>query len=324
MDQKSICSQVVCVDILNNLQYIWNMDEFVAKRSLLVSNIDLILENLSSRRESKKNDGDDLFGFDEQSNSGIILGKNIKNLSKMEALLMEKEILGLYISGNPLYEFEQIQQKVRYLLNDFDIHLVLIEKIRKVFTRSNAMMIAMDVTTPTENIEAVVYTKYAMQIAPFLVEKKMFWFKGKIRIPEQKNNSEISSDLDLDTSGGEVREFVESVKIVVNAVSAFENGVADLFDDEIDNMELESIDWVKLAKNPLQLERVEMDGTGNQVKKLVINKKYSIAKIAEIKSKMTKQKVPASYKLEVFVEHNDQVKQIPGEFWMEKSYFDLL
>ena len=226
-----------------------SLHQLVHKRSMLVANVENILENISSRREAKKNNGDDLFDFGDNSTTesktlNLVQDNNPKSI--LEILMMEKEILGLYVSGNPLSQYLHIQNWVRDLLVEPNLHIILVEKIRKVFTRANKMMLAMDVTSPTENLEAVVFPKLAPELSPILTEKTIFWMRGTIKEPQQKEKGEEVE--------GEIKEFVESKKIMIEAVGLFENGVLGVLAptniSSSVHQTLSQVDWNQLLYNP--------------------------------------------------------------------------
>jgi DNA polymerase III alpha subunit len=298
------------------------MSNFVDKRSLLINNIDNLLENISSRREAKKNDADDLFGLEDSADSSLHLQVPAQNKAKIELLMMEKEILGLYVSGNPLAEYRDLQNWLRDLVSEPNLHLVLVEKIKKIFTRNNLMMLGMNITTPSEQLEGIVFPKLAPELSPILSEKALFWVKGPIKEPEQKKK-------EVEDGEGDVKEFVESKKIVFETVSPFENGIMNLIAGQTISLStkntLEKIDWKALLLNPTTIvaKKVEDSHTTKPVE-LRLGSQFDIDKIKEIKSKLKKQPANGDVKVNIWVEHSGEFKKAAGDFWLQDSYLKTL
>ncbi len=298
------------------------MSDFVGKRSLLINNIENLLENISSRRESKKNDADDLFGFDDKVDSSLHLQIPTQNKAKIELLMMEKEILGLYVSGNPLAEYQDIQNWLRDITNEPNLHLLLVEKIKKIFTRNNLMMLGMNITTPSEQLEGIVFPKFAPELSPILSEKKLFWVKGTIKEPEQKKK-------EIEDEEGYVKEFVESKKIIFEVVAPFEEGIAKLIAGQTITLKtkntLDQIDWKALLINPKNIVAKKVTDQKNQKEvELRLGSKFDIQKIKEIKSKLKKQGNSMDIKVIIMIEHLGEFKKVAGDFWLEENYLKTL
>jgi DNA polymerase III alpha subunit len=310
-------------------------DDFVSKRSFLIANVENILENLSSRREAKKNDADDLFGFADSSEpTANIWKKDAENKSKLELLMMEKEILGLYVSGNPLAEFSSLQRKIRNLTGESNLHLVLIEKIKKVFTKANKMMLGIQITTTEEEMEGIVFPKLALELASILADKQIFWIKGNIKEPEQKKKETSDEAEPSEETTTETREFVERKKLIIEDATPFELGILPLVErlqinlTKAERDELANINWKKLLENPhvieLKVEEIKLQRPTNQIVELKLHKNLGMTKIKEIKAKLTKESLPNSVQVEVYVEVKDEWKKVAGQHWLDQTYLSEL
>ncbi len=317
---------------------------YIQKRSFLWANVENILENLSSRRESKKNDSDNLFdSFDDTTTSKISFKTDFKNLSKFETLTMEKEALGLYVSGNPLNEYEPLLEFVRNITDDPTIYFVLIEKIKKVFTKAGAMMLVMNITMPYDSLEGVIFSKKAMELSSVVQEKKIFIVKGKIQEP--KNKKEEVLDGNDSGSVEEIKEFVELTKLIFDMAVPFESGVLSLIEKlelPLSNTRKEiinNLNWAELLSDPNTFEEMIKDDKASlpMTKKLTIdttkplelqtvtikiNSKIGIEKAKEIKSNLSKIELPNSYKAIIKIEHNKEWKTIDGDFWIDSGYYN--
>jgi DNA polymerase III alpha subunit len=305
------------------------MSDFVAKRSLLISNVENLLENISSRRESKKNEADDLFDFGgESTSSDFILQPIAQNKSKLDLLMMEKEILGLYVSGNPLAEYQDIVNWLRLQTDEPNLHLVLVEKIKKIFTKNGKMMLGMNITTTNEQLEGVVYSKNTPELSSILTEKEIFWVKGLIRDPEQKKR-ELEEEADPDADSPElteVKEFVESKKLVFELASPFVAGINKIIAGATITLEikntLDRIDWQALLSDPKNLVTKTQKNTQVEI---LLDSKFTLEQIKWIKSRLKKQPNDNDYQAIISVEHGGKIKKVAGEFFVtQEDYAQIL
>ena len=321
--------------------------DYIQKRSFLWANVETILENLSSRRESKKNDSDSLFdSFGDDSPSKISFKTEYNNLSKFETLMMEKEALGLYVSGNPLNEFEPLLEFVRNIVDDPAIYFVLIEKIKKVFTRAGAMMLVMNITMPHESLEGVIFSKKAMELSSVVQEKQIFIVKGKIQEPKNKKEESVA-DGDNGTVE-EIKEFVELTKLIFDMAVPFEDGIMTLLEKAelpLSNTRKEivqKLDWNKLIINPDEYEEMikEDSESGKLINKtplvngsksqtlgivtIKISSKIGIDKAKEIKTKLSKVELANAHKAIIEIEHEGKWRTIGGDFWIDATYYESI
>jgi hypothetical protein len=246
---------------------------YIDIRSFLAANVENLLENLNLHRQVKKIQTDDLFGAQTSENSPCLnLKLDFKLYSKREILLMEKDSLGLYVSGNPLEDYAPILAWVRDITNRDDVHLMLVNKGKRIFTKAGGMMFALQISTPDEELEGIIFPNKALLFSPKLEEKEIYWVKGKINRPKTKlAREEVSKqavkDMEEEISEPketeqEIQEFVELPKLLIEELNRFEEGVLDLFAGEEIKMtihrihQLEGIDWSKLKDEPQYLQSI--------------------------------------------------------------------
>jgi hypothetical protein len=322
-----------------------DQSNIVETRSFLIANVERILENISSRREAKKIDTDDLFGDAGEQNQTKVNWKNeYKMLSKLDILMMEKEILGLYVSGNPLQDYVQLQEWVREITGFDDIYLVVVEKIKKIFTKAGAMMLGMNITILPEEgkeaqIEGVVYSKRTPVLSPVLEEKKIYWVKGKLSEPKEKAKpAETGEPAEIDDTIVEQREYVEATKLIFDEACRIEQGILPIFGGSDYSLSqprreiLEQVSWTKVALDPSlifqQEQHQELKINKNyEVKLITIRDSISIDKVKEIKRNLqqeTNLSADEFYKVVLKVIHNGITKDIPKEYWIAKDYYESI
>jgi hypothetical protein len=249
-------------------------------RSFLASNIEVILENLSARRESKKNNSEDIFA-NLDSTSKIIWKKQYSQLSQMQTLVQEKNSLGVYMSGNPLSQLKNILSYFQTITDEKEnLQLAILEKTKKIFTKSNALMYALQLTLVDQEIEGVIFSKKAMKYSNLLTDGQLYWILGRIDDPEKRKSRKaknleqtIEEDLsaqnfeedsneasetsdDIEPVSEVIQEYAEKPKFLISHISAFDLGLAELFvtDEETENKDftkyLKDYNWSEILTNP--------------------------------------------------------------------------
>jgi DNA polymerase III alpha subunit len=306
---------------------------FIKTRSLLASNVEYFLEHVSRLRESKKIDSDDLFGGGSTSEVSHTLQLNttLPMKTKLQVLLEEKESLGLYISGSPLEEYKDLTHTIQDTILRDDLHLILINKIRKIFTKKNLMMFAMSISTINGDFEGIIFPKKAMQFSPILQEKELFWVKAKLS--EKKKEEVILEE-------GETREYDEIPKMLIDAIVPFESGVLEVFKDEKITISskrqeiLSGYDWSQLKfdpnlecklsddsqpKTPIKIPDA-IDAPASQVINTIkLDRNLGTEKLKYIKSHLKTQKTDNLIEVAIEVEGTDGWKKVKGSFWVEQE-----
>ena len=155
----------------------------------------------------------------------------LKEYSDKELLSMEKEMLGLYISGHPLEELkEQIEMysnfstlKIREALEEqeqtgaFPLKdgqnvkfAGIINSIKKKYTKNNKIMAFVNIEDLYGNIETIVFENAYQQAGTTLMEENIVLVEGRLSIREEEQNVTIIAN-----------------KIV--PLGTFPNGVSDTF-----------------------------------------------------------------------------------------------
>lgn len=298
--------------------------DFIRIRSFLSENVEQIMDSVNVRRKGKLNDTDDLFDVDDNvSSTKIQLNwkKNSTTKSKFQILSDEKYSLGLYVSGNPLEEYKKILDWATNVSYADNLHLVLVEKIKKIFTKSGGMMLALEITTPTEQLEGLVFPKSALKFSAILQEKEVFWIIGKITRKERKDE-EVADD-------NEIKEYDQLPKLIIEHAAPFENGPMGILSEaQITLTEkrkdmITSVDWQALKQEPQKFE-TELP-TKSLVKKEIIthsikiSRSVSPADLSKIKSYIHKEPTNSSIRLDIEVETKDGWKKSKSPAWVNSE-----
>jgi hypothetical protein len=294
------------------------------RRSMLFENVELMLSKVIAFKEEAKNDSEDLFAdVEEVSNQKVEL-KPLKNFNELEVLLKEKEFLGLYVTNNPVANYTPFVEYIKTNIGAKDLYLVMIDKIKKIYTKSKDMMFALEVSTDGQKIEGVVFSKNAMAFSPIIEEKQLFWVRGKISTPKKRKQETVaSSETESETMDvvEEVREFVELPKLIFDQISPFDSGVLGLYTSDKDNLsevvkaELAQIDYsqVKLYPELFQTaikEQKQDINNHSETKKLVIFNTITKQNAKSVKDILTKSTTLANdkYLVDVYIQNKDGVE----------------
>jgi DNA polymerase III alpha subunit len=305
-------------------------DDFILTRSFLMANVENMLENLGQRRQAKKIESDDLFGGGDSSSEPEEMKfiTVFESQSKLDILLQEKDFLGLYLSGNPLQDYGELVAWIQDNTFRDDIYLIVINKIRKIFTKANKMMFALAISTPEQDLEAIIFPKRAMEFSPILQEKQLFWVKGKFSQKEKKEIEKVSEE-------GDVREFDELPKILIEEIQPFEKGIGPLFEKESLSLTanrqkmIDSLDWNLLKIQPhafmdgsyksitTQSEKpaLEVKVETSEVITIKLGKSLGTAKLKEIKASLVKTPQESYKEVQIEVEGEAGWKKAKGTFW---------
>jgi hypothetical protein len=331
--------------------------DFTTVRSFLFDNVDLMLENISAKRESNKNTSEDIFGFADDSQTRINWQTNNLPKSKLIVLKEERSALGVYMTGKPLEDYVASLEYFRKITGmGNQLQLAIIDKVKKIFTRANAMMFALQLSLIDQEIEGVIFSKKAMEYSPILAENELFWIIG--HIDEKKLEDLSKSELD----GEKDNEYVEKPKFIINHIVPIETGILNLLqtsqtppDSDYCNL-FPSIDWLQYKNSPqsIDLDETIIDNFKNKYKFKDLNtgprkpfepnktskwvKKEDLnqntnqkkptktkvtllkslgSKLLEIKAAIKKEYFEGSIPIELWIETDSgEIKKTKGDWWL--------
>ena len=207
-------------------------DNFAETRSTLMASFEDILDTISGM--SKKNIQGQVsmfdFGKTEESNDMEKLKYNyttLKEYTDQELLSMEKEMLGIYISGHPLEkyreqiakqanintlqirEFEQLSQaeieNPELLDNRGNFKLLqdgqfvkfagIITSIKKKYTKNNKIMAFATLEDLYGSIEVIIFENCYLQCSNELIDENIVLVEGRLSIREDENTKIVAREI---------------------------------------------------------------------------------------------------------------------------------
>ena len=164
------------------------LDE-LGERNQIIESIEQIIQYTKSIQKLKNSNQVSLFGGGalELETPPVPLIETPR-ASKEQCLKWEKELLGLYVSGHPVKEYQGYIEKVATPLDKLNKDLVgekiavggVIQKVQKILTKAQQTMYFITLEDMKGKIELLVFPKVLERVATLWVEEKMIIAEGRL------------------------------------------------------------------------------------------------------------------------------------------------
>jgi DNA polymerase-3 subunit alpha len=160
----------------------------LAERRQLLFNLEKILEWNRENKKIRSGGQRGLFdGTGITFNNEIHL-KETEPATKKERLTWEKELLGLFVSANPLDDFKTILEKRSMRISELNYNFInhkvkiggIISKIKKIITKTGKPMFFMQLEDLSDKIEIIVFPSAIEKNPAAFQENKIVFVSGKI------------------------------------------------------------------------------------------------------------------------------------------------
>jgi len=168
-------------------------DSMGLSRKYLLENYEKIIEEVLKIRKDRDIGQYSLFDVNAKEKEEILINGSyqledkFKEFSKKELLNFEKEMLGLYISGHPLFEYENSLSRLTPIealdsLEDKTSIVIggIISRIKIIYTKKEQQMCFMDLEDITNSIEVIVFPSIFEKFKGIIFEDKIVSIKGKL------------------------------------------------------------------------------------------------------------------------------------------------
>jgi len=204
------------------------LDSLGATRKQSMSVYVQILEHITKDKKSNMAGQISLFDIasEDTREEFDIRMPDIGEYSKEMQLAFEKEVLGIYVSGHPLEEYQSILQRyITNTTNDFMlddetdtvtvqdqttavIGGMIADKTVK-YTKNDKVMAFLNIEDLVGNVEVVVFPKDYEKFSALLVEDAKIFVKGRVSVEEEKDGKLIceqiiSFDEAMEAKGGPI------------------------------------------------------------------------------------------------------------------------
>ena len=177
----------------------------------------VFVQMMDQQQRSKKNNlaGQmslfDLVGEEEKENFEIRM-PNVGEYTKEILLNFEKEVLGIYVSGHPMEEYEQMWRKyitnttADFVLNEEGTEVAAVDGEKCViggmiaekkikYTKNDKVMAFLQVEDLVGSVEVIVFPKTYEQFGDKLTEENKVFIKGRISVEEERDSKVICESI---------------------------------------------------------------------------------------------------------------------------------
>ncbi|MBA7652848.1 DNA polymerase III subunit alpha [subsurface metagenome] len=162
------------------------------ERNTLLSNLEKLLEAARETQRNKNNGQKGLFD-DMKYKTTLTLGRT-SAARESEKLNWEKELLGLYVSGHPLKNYQKALQKKSLPITKVSQTLVgklvkiggVISGIKKIITKNGKPMLFLNLEDQDDKIEIVVFPGIIERNSTLFQENKVVLISGRVDVRDGK------------------------------------------------------------------------------------------------------------------------------------------
>ena len=177
------------------------MDCFGHHRSELLAVYDRMMDAIASTRKKNLEGQIGLFSLleDEDEAASIPIPK-LPEMSKGEMLTLEKETMGIHISGHPMDDYRNLLRNTRVVhigdlmdeeKNFQDDQIVsvagIVQAVKMKTTRSNSMMAYVTVEDDTASMEMLAFSNVLNQYGGYMKENSPVVITGRLSIRDEKD-----------------------------------------------------------------------------------------------------------------------------------------
>ncbi len=195
-----------------------SMDFFGYSRRAMIEQIDTILEGSQKAAQAKELARSSLFGDDEELTSMKISINHANEYSLKDMLALEKESLGLYVSGHPLDDFKEEIDKIDYTLSSELEHCadestaLMVGKVEEVTTKISKKGNKFAIITLMDfhgSVEITAFSKHVQALDELDTEKPLA-FKVAIQKNDQRTGLTLRKIIQLNEAD---KEKVQTKKV---------------------------------------------------------------------------------------------------------------
>ena len=212
------CCAFINKKLVESLIYAGAFDSFKIYRSILIAVYEEVLDKASVLNKSKDDNQISIFGMLDQPEKIEVKYPNLNEYDNKTLLSYEKTVAGVYISGHPLANYENLLKQFFFntslcqnyeededgektYLDITDGETVemagIITGVKKISTKSGQTMLAVDIEDMYGTIEGVVFPKLYDKLKDLCVEDCTVRIKGKLQIRDERPPSLVIDEMSL-------------------------------------------------------------------------------------------------------------------------------
>ena len=174
-------------------------DCFGHTRAALLKVYEAMMDSVASSRKKNLEGQMGLFGMLEEDSSASMPIPHLKEMNKTDLLAMEKETMGIYISGHPMDDYRPYLRNTHVVpiakLMDEEAHYEddqivsiagIVQSVKMKTTRSNSMMAYVTIEDDTAAMEMLAFSNVLNQYGGYLRENSPVVVVGRLSMREDK------------------------------------------------------------------------------------------------------------------------------------------
>lgn len=192
---KRISFRKINKNVIESLIKSGALDNLGGHRGQYLEHYEAIMDRFSQRKSKQPNNFIDSFFNEEEIEEKIVLPQS-PELSRSQILSFEKDVLGFYLSGHPLFDYqEQIESlsdttisKLNTLDNNKSVNIVgsILGITEKKIKKNNKKMAILNFEDLTGSIEVIVYSEPYEKYKKIIYSDKPIYIKGFVSKEEEK------------------------------------------------------------------------------------------------------------------------------------------
>ena len=268
----------------------------------LLESYEAIVDNVTQEKKNNYINQINLFDIQEDiKSSSVVIKKCGKQPTKRELLDMEKEMLGLYVSGHPLDEYSQyilknstvtskdlVVQNEEIIDNEFreekvsydettQVYCGILTKTKILTTKANKQMMFAEIEDMYGSIEAVIFPNVYLRFSDILKKDNILKVTGKINLKENEKAKILISNVEMITVNKKIYIRLPKDKLdledrVITFINNLENDFKGnipvyIFYDGTNKLKLLNKDnWLNLSKETLDRLQIAFGNDNVKVK----------------------------------------------------------
>lgn len=183
---RRVPSNILNKKLIESMAYCGALDEF-GDRASIANNYDVISKFAKNFQNSASDDQTSIFGMMDEVEEEELKLNAFPQLTMMQQLSLEKDYLGMYVSGHPLKGLKTYISKKADLIANLtknrigkEIRIIgMVTELRKMMTKNGSYMAAFVLEDPSAKINVVVFPKTYSQFSDFITNDAILSCSGK-------------------------------------------------------------------------------------------------------------------------------------------------
>ena len=228
-------------------------DSLEGHRAQYLASLENIMKAAQNAQAERDRGQMSLFGDGEEAPTATVALVETPELDPLERLMREKEQLGFYVSGHPLEEYSDIienytstsTQSLAENRIDSEVDVAgMITEVNNHTTKKREPMAVIELEDLEDTVKVVVFPD-AYKNAVELVEGKVVWIRGTVKLDNRNRNSDSDEDTQKEALQIQANKILDIESVAEQQTSALEVTISE---SDLENTEkLEALQKIARA-----------------------------------------------------------------------------